>query len=883
MGIRQYDRFDETAANIGASLVLSNGDTVLQTSANVDAHRCARGTQYQDTDVSSVEFYFWSPNAASPGISSVASVPPICFGIVRSAASKSKFVGQDTYGFGYCPGDGKVYNNGAVVATLGTAALGDYIKITVDPVNALLIVTKNGTALTDGIAITSGQAWAFAATVSGNPGDLAIWETPGNPPMRYRVADEPGWWISIPGIDPVLVATEHYMTAATDTPRHEKYIGDMDRTAKPLAISDSLHFWMWGNSAPRELGSGGLVQYLINDPTATAQGNGKWGRLLADEARLTPVAFQLIQSGAAFSGAGSVFTGVFDHAEPEAIQEIACFARSMLETLNVPLRRAIIPPGADPSAANLPFPMNLGVCRNYEPVLLDATNRLYAIHDGAISNFGVNREAGKPLVLGTDISITADGGGVTYPSGHPLGKPTIESTSTGAAFDPGAVDYLEDSSGHIGDFRSATSLSPWTAGYFHAAGSIPVLHGASPNKFVRMPNAPDAVGWIVENVIPIRAGYGYAFSINALAVPYYGPISGGGSVPPAKLAIGYFTGGAIIFTNWVTLSLTSAKTYTGFFQNNTGSDQQLVIAHICNAVVSPTTNLDIDQIYLNELPPVSANVDLEGPGLTAMIHALAIDRGPLDPQQVSTTESDAIDLATGYRYGLMVSPNESPTIADCLKPVFESSTSWYRFDGAGTLRAFQLTAPEDVADADVDFELSYQRGDFLSDLICIPDLAENLTTQASGCPNGSPDTDGDFGSTNIADCPNNVRAKLKKKYQFTEPAGIQLAQRYIQAYLRKPHLTQLDRSADVRDMIVHANSLYTVDRNFYVGDVWMPFTRRRESSGGWSDVSGDFQLGQCFKVTYPVGSLAAGQKLWLVGYAPKEPTEEKCKCIFWGL
>lgn len=876
---RQYDRFDEATANIGASLVLSNGDTVLQTSANVNAHRCARGTQYQDTDVSSVEFYFWSPNASSPGITSVAGVPPICFGIVTSSANKSKYVGEDAYGFGYCPGDGKVYNNGSVVATLATAALGDYIKVTVDPVNALFIVSLNGTALTDGISITSGQAWTFAATVSGNPGDLAIWETPGNPPMRYRDADEPGWWVALDGITPVLVATEPYMTAATDTPRHEKYTGDLDRTTRPPAISDSMSFWTFGQSAPRELGSGGLLQYQINDPTATAQGNGKWGRLLDDGARLTPVAFQLTQSGSVFSGAGSVFTGLFDHAEPHEIQTIICYARSMLEALNVPLRRAVIPPGADPSAANLPFPMALGVCRNYEPTLLDAVTRTYAIHDGAVSNFGINREAGKPLTLGTDISVTADGGGVIYPSGHPLGKATIESTSTGAAFDPGATDYLAG----IGDFRSASSLSPWTAGYFHAAGSIPVLTGSSPHKFVRMPNAPDAIGWIVETTYKARAGYGYAFSINALAVPYYGPIAGGGSAPPAKLAIGYFTGTAIVFTNWVKLDLTSAKTYTGFFQNNTGSDQQVVIAHICNSVVSPTTNFDFDQVYFNELPPVADNVDLEGPGLTQMIHALAIDRGPLDPQQVSTTESDAIDTATGYRYGLMVSPNENPTIAECLKRVLDSSTSAMYFDGSGKLRVFQLTPPEDVDDADVDFELSYEAGDFLSDLIQIPDLAEGLTTQASGCQNGSPFTDGDFGSTSLADCPNTVRARLKRTDQFTETAGVQLGQRYQQAYQRAPHRTQLDRSADIRSMIVGANTLYVPDRNFYVGDVWMPFTRRKKVSGVWTDVSGDFQLAQSFKITYPVGALATGQKLWLLGYAPKEPSEERCKCIFWGL
>lgn len=45
---RLYATFDETAANIGTSLVLSDGDTVLQTSATVNAHRCARGNIYHN-------------------------------------------------------------------------------------------------------------------------------------------------------------------------------------------------------------------------------------------------------------------------------------------------------------------------------------------------------------------------------------------------------------------------------------------------------------------------------------------------------------------------------------------------------------------------------------------------------------------------------------------------------------------------------------------------------------------------------------------------------------------------------------------------------------------------------------------------------------------
>jgi len=302
-----------------------------------------------------------------------------------------------------------------------------------------------------------------------------------------------------------------------------------------------------------------------------------------------------------------------------------------------------------------------------------------------------------------------------------------------------------------------------------------------------------------------------------------------------------------------------------------------------NNTSGPFSYLLLAKIKLNELPPVADNVPLDGPGLTEMVNAIVVQRGPLKVDEVSTDETDAIDTATGYKYGIMVKSTENPSVDECLKRVLVSCTADRYFDGSGTMRVFRLTAPEAVADSDVAFTLDHSRGDFLSELIVYPDLAENLTSRAKGCPNGDPMTDGDFGSTSLTDCNNATRAKLKADFQIIQSAGIPLRQRYIKAYRREPIATCLDRAADIADMIRQANGLYTDDRNFYVGDVWMPFTRRRWNGSAWVDVSGDFQVGQCFKVTYPVGTLRTGQKLWLLGYSPKQPSIEKCKCIFWGL
>lgn len=892
---RLYDIFDELTAHIGASLVLSDGDTVVQTSANVNAHRCARGTIYQSDFVSAIEGYIYSPDGSNPSLATVAGVPPLLFGLVTSAADKAKYVGEDTHGVGWAP-DGDLYVNNASVGSFASYTYKDYLKIILDKPNESIALYKNG-SLVGSYGITSGQSWTFAATVSNAAGKMAVKITPGNPPMRYPSADL-GWWTALVGITPVQVATEPYMTAATDTPRHDKYDGDLDNTNHALAISDSLHFWTFGASAPAELGSGGLVQFQINDPTRTTKANsGKYGRLLDPTAKGSIVSFAVTQANVAYSGSFAVFTGYFDHAVPDTFKTIQCYARSFMERLNIPLRRALFPPTALSGLANLPEPMMLSICRNHEPPL--EAIKAYAMNDAAVTGFGINRLAGKPMVLGTDYNITPDSQGITTPSDL-QGKITLETTSTGTQFDPGAPDYLTGE----GQFDSATpdgSGHPtgWTAAqlgyssYIDAGWQVVTggvkQHNEGANLIASLTNTDAAV--------KIKAGRSYAYKVVCTHVPQYGSVGGvyNPVVPLLLCPAPGFTGeGSPFATIYLTVpnplggGWSGTFTYEGTFTSTQSVDRDLSILlsprTVGNNIGGTGNYLLLKSIVLNELPPISDNMPLPGLGLTAMINNLAVVRGPLSVDEVDTTQSDAIDTATGYLYGLAVKASENPTVADCLQRVLDSCTASGYFDGDGNYTVFRLSPPEDVADVDVAFALSYAAGDFLSDLVPYADLAEGLTTRASGTPNISPATDGDFGSTSLADCDNPTRAKLKRAYQVTQPAGVALAAQYLQAYQRKPHETVLDRAEDILDMIVHANTYYKSARFFYVGDVWMPPVRRRWNGSAWVDAIGDFKLGTAFDITYPIDHWTTGtQRLWLIGFSPKQPSLHKCKCIFAGL
>ena len=247
---RQYAAFDEVT--IGASLALSFGDQIVQTSATVNAHRIARSNFAQSQFTSYVEFYLYSPDGSKPSLATVAGVPPVSLGLVTSAAALNKYCGEDTHGFGFAP-DGKWYNNGSGTSLGVTFTYGDYIGVNVDPVNNTVQFYKNGAAVGSPVTITSSQNWYFAATVSGDAGKIGVWANSGQTPQRFSVIQ---WWQPITSIAPLFIATDPYIASPTDAIANQKFSGDIDRMQSPPKFQRGVKVWPWGASAPSQLARG---------------------------------------------------------------------------------------------------------------------------------------------------------------------------------------------------------------------------------------------------------------------------------------------------------------------------------------------------------------------------------------------------------------------------------------------------------------------------------------------------------------------------------------------------------------------------------------------------------------------------------------------------
>lgn len=951
-----YQGFDEV--NLGNFLALTAGDTVLQTSATCNNLRLARSVASQTT-ASQVEMVIYSPlflSGALTNLPQLSSSQEVMVGIVVASSPLNNWPGFDATSFGLNPGTGDVYNNNAIVLTITPYTFGDYIGIICDPFRSLLQFTKNGVANGAPFTIASGQAWFYAATVSGAPGTYAIVANSGQTPMVYPATLLTGWGSFRASISPMNLATEPYMSVGTDLFPYEKYAGDINPLAQQTTINDSVNFWPWGNSAPAELGSGGLVQFQVDDP------NGLYTDLTADAAYNDPVVISRVQSGSAMATAEVLFTGVFDHCEVDTRQTKQVFARDQLSRLQVAISRALFPPGVDASVAGKPRPVSMGVCRNYEPTLYDPVNFLYAIHDAPISALGRTRVAGKQVILGADFQMSSDLAGIDFVAA-PVGKITVESTSYGGAFNAGSPDYLAG----VGVFgsvtnggggvtgTSTTSITVGTgsrsftissilgfatgaivkmqsrgtpgatmtgtvtgggggpgfttltntvtsvtgSGTFNdwniiggvnqptgwtAGGGYPndphnstfQVQGSAPNKFIRQAQEASAIFWWYPSDVPIvlHANHSYAYKIDLAAIPYFGPVQDASGAKytntPGFLVFGYNTNQFIAFNMLAKIPIDHVGTYSGVFINNTGSNQNLVIGFLPNNTIQGSggifSNLDITDIIINELPALSDNVSLTGDTFTQLSKDILVYHGPLADAELNTTDTDAIQTATGYSYGIHINSTDTPIVKDIDQQLLDSVFSCRYPDEFGNFRTGRLFAPEGVLVGNLAGSLT--QTDTCGEIICYPDMAENLTTKISGCKNYSPLNGSDYGSTTTSDTPLNVRAQLGTDFQWTVASGIQLAQRYFNQYGKDALQTLLDQMPHGLAEIIYVNKLYATPRNFYVGKFFEPIGRT-------------FKLMQTWKLTYPLPTLAAGTQLVIVG-RQRQPQQLFNTLILWG-
>jgi hypothetical protein len=425
--------FDE--AGIGQFLVVTVDDTILQTSSDVDAHRLARSLYGQSAAASSVEFYLWSPNASNPSLAPVAGVPPLLVGICYKLASLAGYLGEDVYGLGFCPGDGNVYQNGAVVATFTPVPLNSYVTVAVNFID-LTVTWSVGSSLLGTITIPSGFAIYYAATVSGVPGDLAVQANANQTPPVHKPGL--GWYHAQIGLTPQFIGTEPYMSAPTDAAPNFRFAGDLDRYQAPMSIARGVTpFWPWGASKPPQMGAASRIQFTILDPQK------KYTQFNTEDLRNQLAIVTRLAHDSAMASAESIVTGIIDKVDHPTDQTITVSCGDKLILMQSQLWRPQFAPNADVSVAGKPYPMLLGIGRTIVGAMYDTVAFDIALDNFLLPLTGVGKglRQGVEMGYGIDFTILPDGSGFSL-AVAPVGKTTFEVTNYGGSFDPGAVDVL---------------------------------------------------------------------------------------------------------------------------------------------------------------------------------------------------------------------------------------------------------------------------------------------------------------------------------------------------------------------------------------------------------------------------------------------------------
>lgn len=862
---RIYATFD--GAHMGANLELSNAAQIVTfTGTPTNTHRKVRSTIGLSEDSGQVEFLVYGDEALGTG--------KVFLGLMNGSASTNRFVGEDANSFGYQIDDGTLWNDNGAIDGFAPAAKGQIVKIVYDA------TSSQATFFVDGNIVGScalpqvgsppvNDTWYFAATVSGTTaGGLLVFCNAGQQDFASDGLD--GWWSPVESIAPILLANESFLSARDDAIPNQRYdaVDGCIADTEQFTINRGASWWPDGSGTSTDNGIGSL---RISDPDDT------YADLLAGDVRDLPVVFKMVPAGGSMADAYLRGKAVIERVEADGdFFKVLYFVGPMAE-LQSRLQGRLFLPNAQEQAAGRPWPVCVGGPRNFEPVLYDDENNLYAASHIPMTGLGLLRVQGYPIVSGTDFTVTQDllgfklqasGSPPTLPSGKPLGKFTAEISTSGGSYDPGNPDYLAGAGQWLTDAGGGMPTG-WDERGSSTGTNDPYWTSA---HHLRFPLDYLTKSYIEIYAPIIKAGRSYAYSIEVRHMPSQalGGVYGDGYAILQLTYINPISSGITAFSlGWgkdgATRGFYRAGVFTGIFSNTTGVDQALIIAAHGNNQTGVYGELG--DVILQELPDVADNVALEGATLEQYLRMMIETLGKKPASTWRAEDAAAIDARTGYKYSIWTAL-DAMTIEQAIQPALDSCCAAMFPRRDGTLGICQLIDPDSVADEDLAFDIDGD-SDFLSQMTVRQYTAPGLTTQMAIRRNYSPYTPSDYGDYTPDDIPVTVRKKLEAQYQQIVYTGAQVAGMYRHALTAPPLPSLLDLAAHGQASIDATGGFFTVPRREFIVDVSMPPDSMLE-------------VGQVGRIRYKYHGLSLGKKVILRAFAPEYPADEKATVIFLG-
>lgn len=847
-----YTTFDP--AHLGDGIDLEQSNTVISVGTTNTLNQYTRALYGKAKGSWRSELIVWG-SASIAGATSV--------GLVNASADTASYVGGDANGYGYLLAEGELHNDGADVATtsgLPVIAKGDVIGVELDatdPDNPVATWKLNGQPIASLVIAPGTWYVAVSLAVPSGTDTLMAFINGGQRAFDYPALAR-GWYDIPPQLPTARVASADYIASANDALAHAVYDGCIE--ADSFVISRGIQFWVDGKAATRNQ-TGSLT--LLNP-------DGIYDWLVDEDVQGLEVYLNITSQGEDFDSAAGV--GRFTIKDAVAIDDgkIKLSLEDALAELDVPLQRMLIHPDAEESAANKPWPIIIGAARSVSPVLLDSANLIYALSDQAVIGLGYIRDKGDPWdpnAVPPDYTISADRRRMTVDSGSaPQGKVTADLSSVGGGTEPTSADDVFDQLGH--PFIADSDNKPAGFEIIEFAGGDPSSVDMYQTNKVRMKAGLLDAGLVYGTYIPGRY-YRYRIKFSFLShgdgdvfsTLYLGAKGDYGS----GVKWHYVTGGFAVRDNdpaFGGYGGVGVSTIEGVFQGpgpgTFGGPNPPPVGLIYHGDGGDVIVYEAE-IFL--IPETYTPAAIDPAKLTDFVRGILQDRYGLSPTEWSAADTQAIDDASGYT-GIGWNANDTVTVRQALDEVLPSYGAACYQDKNKVLRFPRFVAPEDAADSDT---LDIYADDFLSELTKELDRAPGLTTRAGFKKNWTILNASDF-VTDFLDVPRDVRRALSDTHQGFVASAVQLPQAYKHAVSAAPLDGCLDSKDNTQTEIVRANSIMSILRHFYKGDLPNSIT---------------IEPGDIVRVFYNKHGLQEGKYLQ-VRKIDERPLDETMTVTFWG-
>lgn len=831
---RRFAIFDQAA--LGPNLdIRQSGEVLGIIGTGLNTNRTARGNIAVTGGVRTFEQIVWGEDDMEAVV-----------GVVTADASLSLPVGS-AGGVGYDLASGDIRVDGSTVATVDPVAKGSVVGVRLDL--ELNSVTFRVDSIDAYVVDISGSEWGGAewyigtslGSDAGGDDSLQAFLSTGQREFVFPDPVNPlGWYTTPVQISPVWLGSHDYITKPTDDPPNQVIDGCVPLRQSALQIARKLAFWMHsdGEERPSMTAISAASMPILDDTHA-------YDNLISGDVRDVPVWLLEMDDTDDFADATTIGRFLLDKVtvSNDIAKQITLKDNSV--RLDNPLQRLLFPPSVDSTAANRPYRITLGVGFSIDPLLYDAANRGYNLHDRPILGMGFVRDMGQKLDSTIpDYTLTPDARGI-HLENNPAGKITVDMSSVGG-------DQL----------TPPTNLLPSTLAGWDETSEVTQTGGE-----YRMADAVAGNAWTVQAYLKINAilgsmkTYRYRFTINDMS-RYFG---GTGQITRLQFIRQIGSGGVPLLQLPVSIEWPAGAvapiTYTGTFQNFSAGTNDFIVAMVGTQSGSDFIDLadDLELFEVDTTPVDSANlVPMKlGPFMRDILGRAGFQESDYD-----ATTADAVDAITMYD-GIGWHASEQVPVRQPFNDVLPSYGCCLAQGRDGVFRVYRMVAPENETSVG-----TIEWADLLSDLRIELDEARGLTNQFGLQRNETVLDPTDFVDNfdPVTGIDLLTRAKLSRRYREIVATGGSFSNAYPFAYSAPALGTRFVRVADAQTELDRIRAIFAVERKFYTAEISM---------------DAEYELGEIYTLVYPYYGLQAGKKLMVYAIV-EDRINNKCTLTLWG-